>query len=136
MTRHLASPLVATAVVTCMVFAAGCAQQPARSDIGTPTAGAATPLQSALQAVPPPLLRKARNSGYEPKLWFCRGSGSNQACQDHSDLGYRPVLFFCREQAVAVSLHAAMHCVDTAQLSSTLQQEDTGVHPPDFNFAH
>lgn len=115
MTPQLAFSLLPTAVVTCLVLAAGCAQQPVRSGVGIPTAVAATPLQSALQAVPPPLLRKARNRGYEPKLWFCRGSGSNQACQDRSDVGYRPVLFFCQEQVVIGSLLTATHCVDTSQ---------------------
>ena len=134
MTPHLAFPLLRPAVVACLVFAAGCAQQPIRSGVGTSTAGAATALQSALQAVPPPLLRKARNSGYHPKLWFCRGTSSNQICQDHSDVGYRPVLFFCRIDAG--SLFPATHCVDTAQLSLTFQQEEAVPHPPDFNFAH
>lgn len=134
MTQHLAFPFFSTAVVVCPVFAAGCAQQPIRSGVGTPTAGTATALQSALQAVPPPLLRKARNSGYSPKLWFCRGRSSNRACQDHSDVGYRPVLFFCRVDAG--SLFPATHCVDTAQLNLTFRQEEAVPHPPDFNFAH
>jgi hypothetical protein len=136
MTPHLAFPFLPTAVVACLVFAASCAPQPVRSGVGTTTAVAATPLQSALQAVPLPLLRKARNRGYEPKLWFCRGSGSNQECQDRSDLGYRPMVFFCKEQVVTGSMFTAMHCVDTAQLSLTLQQEEAGPHPADFNFAH
>jgi hypothetical protein len=136
MTPLRAFPFLPTAVVTCLVFAAACAEQPVRSGGGTTTAVAATLLQSALHAVPPPLLRKARNRGYEPKLWFCRGSGSNRDCQDRSDLGYRPVLFFCEEQVDTGSMFTATRCVDTAQFSLMLQQEEAGPHPSNFGFAH
>lgn len=133
MTPRLTFSLLPTAVVMCLVLAAGCAQQPVRSGVGTPTAVAATPLQSALQAVPPPPPTKSTQPRIRAETVVLPKLGSNQTCQDRSDVGYRPVLFFCQE---IDSLFTATNCLDAAQLSLTLQQEDARPHPPSFNFAN
>jgi hypothetical protein len=130
--RNVAFPRLRIAVIAFLAVAAGCAQQPVRSAGGTPVAAASTPTQTALQAVSPQLLHRARAHGYQPKLLFCRDSGSSGACQYSREPGYRPVLFFCKQETPTGSYLSTTHCIDVDHLSLTLQEEDTVARPPDM----